>query len=212
MKNLDEAIKLTKKASTSKFPGSIDLHLAINLPKDKEAKSTKGSISLPHPVKTQESKIIVFCTKEDEAKAKRAGAVEAGLEKLIKKVQEGWMEFDVAIATPTVMAQIAVLGKQLGPKGLMPNPKTGTLTKDVKKTVAEFQKGKTKWACDEGAVVHISVGKVDSDDKLINENVLFVVKKVAEVVGKPIEGLLKSVHLSPTMGASTQVDLESFKD
>ena len=99
---LEEAIKLAKENSYSSFPGSIDLHFAMNLPKDKEAKSIKGSLSLPHPVDTKESRIVVFCEKDDVEKAKKAGAVEAGLDDLVKKIQDGWMDFDVALATPSV--------------------------------------------------------------------------------------------------------------
>lgn len=209
--SLDEAIKKAKETSYSKFPGSIEVHIAMNLPKDKEAKSIKGSFSLPHPVKTESSKVVVFCQKDQAEKAKKAGAVEAGLEDLIKKVQGGWMDFDVAIATPDVMGQIAVLGKQLGPKGLMPNPKTGTLVDDVVKAIGEFQKGKTKFACDESGVVHLVAGKVDTDDAKVKENILFIVKSVADVIGKTPESLLKSLSLAATMGAGVKVDLATIK-
>lgn len=202
---LDEAIKKAKETSYTKFPGSIELHFAMTLPKDKEAKSVKGSYSLPHPIKKAEVKIIVFCEKDQAEKAKKSGAVEAGLDALIKKVQDGWMDFDVALAVPEVMPKIAILGKQLGPKGLMPNPKTGTLTDDIEKTIAEFQKGKTKFACDEGGVVHTVVGKVDTDDKKIRENIMLTIKEVSAVIGKTPATLVKSVTLSATMGAGVRV-------
>lgn len=203
---LEEAIKVVKDSSYSSFEGTIELHFAVNLPKEKEAKSVKGSLSLPHPVSIKESKIVVFCEKDDAEAAKKAGAVEAGLEDLMKKIQEGWTDFDVALATPGVMPQIAVLGKELGPKGLMPNPKTGTLVDDVKKGVEEFMKGKSKFACDDGGVVHVAVGKVDTDDEKIVENVKYVMQAIADVVGKQLDQLMKSVSLSITMGAGVRVD------
>ena len=176
--SLDEAIKTVNDSSYSSFPGTLELHLSVNLPKDKEAKSVKGSLSLPHTVSVKESKIIVFCEEDMAGTAKKAGAVEAGLEDLMNKIKDGWSDFDIALATPSVMGQIAVLGKELGPKGLMPNPKTGTLVDDVKKGVEEFKKGKTKFACDDGGTVHVAVGKVDSDDKEIVENVKYVLQAV----------------------------------
>ena len=207
---LDEAVKASKASSYSKFPGTVELHVAINVPKDRESKSIKGSVSLPHQVKKEDSRIIVFCENELADKAKKAGAVEAGLDDLIKKIQDGWMEFDVALAVPSVMGKIAVLGKNLGPKGLMPNPKTGTLVEDIEKAIGEFQKGKTNYACDESGVIHLSVGKVDTEDQKIKENALSAIENIATTVGKPTAILLKSVTLSPTMGAGAKVSLTEF--
>jgi len=203
-----EAIKKAKSTSYSSFPGSIELHFAMTLPKDKEAKSIKGSLSLPHPVTVKEMKIIVFCEKDMAEAAKKAGAIEAGLDDLIKKIREGWIDFDIALATPTVMGQIAVLGKELGPKGLMPNPKTGTLVEDVEKAIAAFKKGKTKFTCDGGGVVHVVVGKVDTEDEKVLENIRCALTTISDVIGKPFDILVKSVVLSPTMGSGVKVDVE----
>lgn len=208
---LSEAITKAKGLSYSKFPASIELHYAMVLPKDKDPKSLKGSVSLPHPTESKESRIIVFCEQDKAEEAKTAGAVEAGLDDLIKKIQGGWMDFDVALATPDVMGKIAVLGKQLGPRGLMPNPKTGTLTTDIKKSIAEFKKGKTKFASDTTGVVHVVVGTVDTADKDIEENIKAVLNEVSSVVGKPIPSLTKSVTLSATMGAGVTVDLSQIE-
>lgn len=210
--SLEDAIKKAKSNDYTSFESSIDLHLNIKLPSDKEPKSVKGTISLPNPVKQEEVKVIVFCPDEEADKAKKAGAIEAGLEDLIKKVQKGWSDFDIAIAVPSVMSKIAILGKELGPKGLMPNPKTGTLREDYDKAIEEFQKGKTKWICDEGAVIHMSVGNQKMDNEKITENILSVVQNVAKTVGRQISTLVKSAHLSPTMGPSVEIkkeDLES---
>jgi large subunit ribosomal protein L1 len=207
--SLEEAIEMAKKHSYSSFPGTISLHYAMNLPKDKEPKSVKGSLSLPHPVTTQETRVIVFCDEDTAAAAKKSGAIEAGLDKLVKKVQEGWSDFDVALATPDVMGTIAVLGKELGPKGLMPNPKTGTLVDDVPKAVEEFMKGKSKFACDEGGVIHVAVGKVDTDTEKIAENVRTVIETVADTVGKQAAVLTKSISVSPSMGPGVAVVAET---
>lgn len=208
--SVKEAIKKAKSTSYSKFPGSLDLHVAIYIPKEKEAKSIKGSFSMPHTIKTEEVRVAVFCEASDVEKAKKAGAVEAGLEDLIKKIQGGWTDFDVILAVPSVMAKIAVLGKELGPKGLMPNPKTGTLVEDVEAGIKDFQKGKTKYACDEGGAIHVTVGKVDTEDEKVEENIMATIKSISEGIGKSTDTLLKSVHLSPTMGAGVRITLSSF--
>lgn len=207
---LAEAIKKAKQTSYSKFPGSIELHFSLTLPKDKEAKSIKGSLTLPYPVSVKETRIIVFCEKDKAESAKKAGAIEAGLEDLVKKVKDGWMAFDVALASPTVMAQIAILGKELGPKGLMPNPKTGTLTDDFDQAIQEFKKGKTKWTCDESGGVHVAVGKIDTDDEKIIANVKTTLQVVAGTIGKSLDQLLKTVTLSPTMGVGVKVETEGL--
>ncbi len=205
----EEAIKVAKKMSYSEFPGTLSIHLAVKLPKDKEPKSVKGSISLPHPVKQEDLKIIVFCDEKEAEKAKKAGASEAGLEKLIKKVQDGFSDFDIVLATPQVMGQIAVLGRDLGPKGLMPSPKTGTLVEDVEKAVEEFKKGKTQFICDESSVIHIPVGKVDTNDKEVIANIKKSIEEVAKVIGKPTTNLFKSIFISPTMGPGVKVKIDS---
>lgn len=204
---LDEAVKKAKENDYANFKSTLDLHVALNLPKDKEAKSIKGTVSLPNPVKAQETRIIVFCEEEQAEAAKKAGAAEAGLEKLIKKVQEGLSDFDVVLATPQVMSQIAILGKDLGPKGLMPNPKTGTLVEDVEQAVEEFRKGKSKFACDEGGVIHMAVGKEDMDNEKVTANIKAAIAAIIQAVGKPSPTLLKSVSIAPTMGPAVKIDM-----
>lgn len=206
---LADGVKTAKATSYSKFPGSIELHLALKLPKEKEAKSVKGTLTLPSPLEMKDSRIIVFCEKEAAEAAKKAGAVDAGLDDLVKKIQDGWSEFDVALATADVMAKIAVLGKELGPKGLMPNPKTGTLVTNVEKAIGEFKKGKTKFSCDEGSVVHVVVGKADTEDQKIVDNVKYSIAAVAEVIGKPQSLIVKTVTLSSTMGPGVRINPES---
>lgn len=206
---LKEAIQKVKKNSYSSFPGTVELHTALKLTKDLEPKSIKGSISLPHS-ETKTVKIAAFTTPADEKKAKDAGADLVGTEKIMKEVKEGEIDFDIAIATPEVMPQIAQLGKELGPKGLMPNPKTGTVTNDIEQTIAEYKKGKSNFAADERGVIHLGVGKIDLEDEKIEENIKEALQAISLALGgKEIKQIVRKTHLAPTMGPSVQFQLEN---
>lgn len=206
---LAEAVKLAKKGSYSKFNGTLELHVSITVPKEKDAKSIKGSIALPFPME-KKVRIAVFTTPENVEAAKAAGAEKVGLEDLVKEIKAGKIDFDVAIATPDVMPKIAVLGKELGPKGLMPNPRNGTVATDVAKAVAEYKKGKSNFACDDSGVMHFVIGKVDIDDAKVVENAQACLAKVAEIMAKPLAQLVKTVYVAPTMGPSAKVDTASL--
>ena len=203
--NLKDGVKKVKELSYSKFVGSIELHVDLKLPKNKDPKSLKGAVSLPHSSSKKTVKVAVFCTPDMEGKAKEAGADFVGIESITKDVKEGKIEFDVAIATPSVMAKIAVLGKELGPKGLMPNPKNGTVTDDIASAVAEYKKGKQTFACDLSGVIHMSVGKIDLEDEKIIENIHSAVLAISEVLGKTPELSIQRMHLAPTMGPSVKI-------
>jgi len=200
------AIKQAKKNSFSKFLGTLGLHVAMFIPKDKDAKSIKGSIALPYPLE-KKLKIAVFIAQEKADEALKAGADKAGLDDLIKEIKAGKIDFDIAIATPDVMPKIAVLGKVLGPKGLMPNPKTGTVSADVKAAIDEYRKGKQNFACDETGVMHFVVGKIDTDDQKVADNINVCIAKAAEAVGKPAKQVVKSIFLAPTMGPSVKIEM-----
>ncbi len=202
---LEEGIKQAKKLSYSKFVGSLELHVDINLPKDKDPKSIKGGVSLPHSGTTKSVRIAVFTTSDRDNEAKKAGADKVGLEDLIKDIKAGKIEFDVAIATPSVMAKIAILGKELGPKGLMPNPKVGTVTEDITSVIEEYKKGKQTFACDDSGVIHIGVGKLDLEDAKLIENIHVAVSAMETVLGKGYVQLINKLHLSPTMGPSVKI-------
>jgi large subunit ribosomal protein L1 len=203
--SLEEAIKKIKSISYSKFVGSLDLHAGIVIPKDKDAKSIKGSVSLPHSNSTKNIKVAVFSTPDKDKEAKDAGADFVGLDKLIKDIKEGKIEFDIAIATPSVMPKIAILGKELGPKGLMPNPKTGTVTEDLTTTVGEYKKGKQTFTCDASGVIHMSIGKLDLEDEKLIENMHVAISAIESVLGKNYLQAIKKTHLAPTMGPSLKV-------
>ncbi|NLE31305.1 50S ribosomal protein L1 [Candidatus Dojkabacteria bacterium] len=204
--SLQEGIKEVKKTSYSKFVGSLEVHFDIVIPKDRDPKSIKGALSLPYSSDVKSVVIAAFVSPDKEKEAKEAGADFVGLESLIKDVKENKITFDVAIATPSVMAKIAVLGKELGPKGLMPNPKNGTVTDDVKSAISEYKKGKQTFACDMSGVIHIKAGKLDMDDEKLVENVHATVSSVEEVLGKPYNQSIERIHIASTMGPSYKID------
>jgi len=203
--SLEKGVKEVKTLSYSKFVGSLELHVDVNLPKDKDPKSVKGSLSLPHSKEKTNVKIAVF-TEDKQDEAKKAGADFYDLEKLTKDVKEGKIEFDIAIATPSTMSQIAVLGKELGPRGLMPNPKVGTVTDDIAKAVEEYKKGKQTFVCDPSGAIHIKVGTLDMEDEELIENIHEAVKAIESAVTKNYEQAINKMHLAPTMGPSVKVN------
>lgn len=202
--SLEEGIEKVKQLSYSKFIGSLELHVDIKIPKDKDPKSIKGTLSLPHSDGSTDVKVAVF-TKDKQDEAKKAGADFFDFDKLIKDIKAGNIEFDVAIATPSVMSEIAILGKELGPRGLMPNPKVGTVTEDIATAVTEYKKGKQTFACDASGVIHIKVGKLDMETKELVENVHEAVKAIEVAVGRNYEQAINRLHLAPTMGPSIKV-------
>jgi large subunit ribosomal protein L1 len=200
-----DGIKKVKTLSYSSFTGTLELHVDIKVPKDRDPKSIKGAISLPNASGNKVVRVAVFATPDKDAIAKEAGADLVGMDQLMKDVKEGKIEFDVAIATPAVMPKIAVLGKELGPKGLMPSPKNGTVTDDVATAVSEYKKGKQTFACDDSGVIHMNVGKLDMEDQKLAENVHAGVASIVEVIAKPIDQVVQKMHLAPTMGASVKI-------
>ncbi|MCD4811538.1 50S ribosomal protein L1 [bacterium] len=203
--DLKEAIEQVKKLSYSNFVGTLEVHADIKVPKDRDPKSIKGAYTLPHSSGTSNVKIAVFCSPDMEDIAKKAGADIVGLDKLTKDIKAGKTDFDVAIATPTVMASIAALGRELGPKGLMPNPKSGTVTEDIASAIKEYKQGKQTFVCDEGGVIHMNAGKLDMSTEDLMENVHTCITTLEEVLNKSSSQLLNSLHLAPTMGAGVKI-------
>lgn len=209
--NLNEAIEILKKTPRAKFDETVELsmNLALN-PKD-QSQVVRGSSVLPHGT-GRNVRVCVFCKAEDEEKAKKEGAEFAGADELVKKVQGGWCDFDVAIASTSMMREIARLGKVLGPRGLMPNPKTGTVTDDVAKTVREVKAGKIEFKMDKQGGIHVGVGKISFTSEFLIENT----KKLLDAVfasnpnlNKP--QIVKSVTLSTTMGPGLKLDILKFR-
>jgi len=206
--SLEEAANLVKELSTTKFDGSVEMHLRLNFDTSKD--SVRGSVILPNG-SGKTKKIVVFADDKDAAAAKKAGAVDAGNNDLIDKIQKGWLDFDVAIAHPSLMPQVGKLGKILGTKGLMPNPKAGTVSVDVVKAVEEFSKGKTEFKADSNAIIHLAVGKISFDGVKIKENILSVIEAANKVKPQKVKGkYITSLFLSPTMGPSVPVDVSKL--
>ncbi|PKN03069.1 50S ribosomal protein L1 [Candidatus Dojkabacteria bacterium HGW-Dojkabacteria-1] len=203
---VESAVKEAKKTSYSSFVGTLEVHFDIKIPKDKDPKSIKGALALPHSSGSKNVKVAVFATPDMDKIATDAGADFVGLDSLIKDIKAGKIEFDVAIATPSVMPKIAILGKELGPKGLMPNPKNGTVTDDIAQAVSEYKKGKQTFACDTSGVIHMTAGKLDLDDEKLVENVHACVIALEEVLGKVYTQAIDRMHLAPTMGPSFKIE------
>jgi len=204
-----EATALVKELSTTSFDGSVEAHVRLNFDTSKE--SVRGNVSLPHGT-GKSARIIVFADEKISADAKKAGAIEAGGDDLVEKIQKkNWLDFDIAIAHPTMMPKVGKLGKILGTKGLMPNPKAGTVTPDIVKAVEEFSKGKVEYKADANAIVHQAIGKVSFDAKQLEENLATLVKTLNKNKPPKAKGkFFESLYLTPTMGPSVKVDFSSL--
>lgn len=210
-KTLDEAVELLPKLSTSKFVGSVDIDVVLRLKESQKKESVRGSVELPNKI-GEDKKVIVFCDPKNAAVALKAGAVKAGLEDLVEEVVNGFSDFEVVVATPDVMAKIVKAGKILGPKGLMPNPKNGTITTDVEKTVKSFKSGKMSFRMtqDQG-VIRSKVAKLDMTPEQMKENIVaFLTACLVEA--KKLNGAnpFKKIVLSPTMGAGLKLDVNDI--
>lgn len=208
--SLDEAVSLLKKSATAKFDETVDLgmHLGINIKKTEQ--TVRGTVLLPNGT-GRVPKILVFAKGEKEKEAKEAGADYIGAEDLINKISGGWMDFDVAIATPDLMKDVGKLGKILGPKGLLPNPKSATVTFDLANTIKEFKKGKVEYKTDAGGNVHTIVGKVSFSPSNIKQNIEVLIDSVIKSKPASVKGqFIKSVTLSSTMGPAIKIDPRIF--
>lgn len=208
---IEEALKLVKEVNTTKFDASVDIHVRLGVDPRKPDQALRGSVALPHGT-GRVKRVAVFCTPDKEAEAKAAGADYVGLDDLIKKVQDGWTDVDVIIAMPQVMGQVGRIGRILGPRGLMPNPKTGTVTQDVAGAVAEIKQGKISYRVDKYGIVHASIGRVSfSPDKLTdNANELLSVLQRA----KPSSAkgtYMKSVNVASTMSPGIKIDTKTIR-
>lgn len=205
--NLPEAVEKIKSFKTVKFDQSIECVLHLGIDTKLAEQLVRGSMSLPHGIGKQK-KVIAFCDDTDAETAKKAGAVEAGSDELIKKVSEGWLDFDVAIASPKVMGKVGKLGKVLGPQGKMPSPKNGTVTSDIATAVAEFTAGKIEFRNDTGGNVHVIVGKQSFDKQKLVDNIEAVVSYIKKV--KPVTSkgtYIKKMCISATMSPGILVNV-----
>jgi large subunit ribosomal protein L1 len=202
---LKEALGLVKTMAFAKFDETVDLSVKVNL---KKSQSVRDTAVLPNQCRG-EKKILVFCKSEKGKEAQEAGASFVGAEDLIEKVKGGWTDFDVAVATPDMMKDVGKLGMVLGRKGLMPNPKTGTVTFDLKSALAELKKGRTEFRADKTGVVHLAVGKVSMEGDRIAENVQTVITEIKRKRPPDAKGeFIRSVSVASTMGPGVWVSLK----
>ncbi|NQZ74797.1 MAG: 50S ribosomal protein L1 [Ekhidna sp.] len=208
--SIDEASKLVKEITFTKFDSSVDIDIRLGVDPRKADQMVRGVVSLPHGV-GKDVKVLVLCTPDKEQEAKDAGADHVGLDDYVKKIEGGWTDIDVIITMPTVMAQVGRLGRVLGPRGLMPNPKSGTVTMDIGQAVKEVKAGKIDFKVDKFGIIHTSVGKVSFDPDKIKENVLEMVQTVSKLKPASAKGTyFKSITLSSTMSTGIAIDKSSI--
>lgn len=204
--SLDEASSLVKDLSKVKFDESIDLAVRLGVDPKQANQMVRGVVSLPHGT-GKDLKVLALVTADKEDEAKNAGADFVGLDEYIEKIKKGWTDIDVIITMPAVMGKLGALGRVLGPRGLMPNPKSGTVTMDIGKAVTDVKKGKIDFKVDKTGIIHASIGKVSFDSKKISENadeLLQTINKLKPVASKGT--YFKSITLSSTMGVGVSVD------
>jgi len=207
---VDVALQQVKDLSFAKFDESVDVSINLGIDASKGEQTVRGSVVLPYS-KGKEKVVIVFAKGEYADAAKKAGADFVGMEDLIEKVQGGWLDFDYAVATPDVMGAVGVLAKVLGPRGLLPNKKVGTVTFDVESIVTDLKKGRAFFRNDKQGIIHFSIGKVSFDVKKLHENLDALVKAVTAVKPATAKGkYLKKMTVSSTMGIGISVNSDEF--
>lgn len=206
-----EAIELVKKTAPAKFDETVDVAVRLGVDPRKQDQAVRGVVVLPHGTgKTK--RVLVFAKGEKAREAEAAGADFVGDQDMINKIQQGWFEFDVCVATPDMMSEVGKLGRILGGKGLMPNPKAGTVTFDVAKAVQEIKAGKIEYRLDKAGQIHAPLGKVSFDADKLNENFRALIDALLRAKPAAAKGVyLKSVAVSSTMGPSVRVNLQSFR-
>ena len=204
--SLEDASKIVKKFSKLKFDSSVDLAVNLNVDPKKADQNIRGVVSLPNGT-GKDVKILALVTPDKEEEAKKSGADLVGLEEYITKIKEGWTDVDVIITMPSVMGKLGPLGKILGPRGLMPNPKTGTVTMNIGKAVEEVKSGKIDFKVDKNGIVHVSVGKISFDENKIYENSKEVLSHILKLKPSSSKGnYLQSISMSSTMSPGINID------
>jgi large subunit ribosomal protein L1 len=204
-----EAAKLVKEISSAKFDASVDLAVRLGVDPRKANQMVRGIVSLPHGT-GKTVRVLVLCTPEKEEEAKAAGADFVGLDDYIEKIKGGWTDVDVIITMPSIMAKVGALGRILGPRGLMPNPKTGTVTLEVGKAVQEVKGGKIDFKVDKAGIVHAAIGKTSFSSENLHDNAKELLQTIIKLKPTSAKGTyVRSVYLSSTMSPSVAVDLKT---
>jgi large subunit ribosomal protein L1 len=208
--SLVEATKLVKEVSYTKFDSSVDIAVRLGVDPRKANQMVRGIVTLPHGT-GKTVRVLVLCSPDKEAEAKEAGADFVGLDEYIDKIKAGWTDVDVIITMPSIMGKVGMLGKVLGPRGLMPNPKTGTVTVEVGKAVKEVKAGKIDFKVDKTGIIHTSIGKSSFDAKKLEENAAEVMSSIIKLKPSSAKGqYVKSVFMSSTMSPGVMVDAKSM--
>jgi len=209
---LIEAADLVKEISTTKFDATLDLDIRLGIDPRKSNQMVRGVVTLPNGT-GKETRVLVLCTPDKEEEAKNAGADFVGLDEYVEKIKGGWTDVDVIITMPQVMGKVGPLGRVLGPRGLMPNPKSGTVTTDVGKAVLEVKKGKIDFKVDKYGIVHTSIGKVSFEPQKIVENAREFINTVVKLKPASAKGTyIKSIYLSSTMSPAIKIDAKAFNE
>ena len=204
--SLSDASSLVKKISTTKFDSSVDLAIRLGVDPKKANQMIRGVVSLPHGT-GKLLRVLALVTPDKELEAKEAGADFIGLDEYLQKIKDGWTDVDVIVTMPSVMGKLGPLGKVLGPRGLMPNPKTGTVTMDIKKAVTDVKGGKIDFKVDKNGIIHASIGKASFDAKKIEDNANELLKTVQKMRPTSIKGTyIKSIFMSSTMSPSISIE------
>ncbi len=204
--SLQDAAQLVKDITFTKFDASVDLDVRLGVDPKKADQMVRGTVTLPHGTGKQ-MRVCVLCTPEKEEEAKAAGADFVGLDELVKKIEGGWVDFDVVVTMPAVMAKVGKLGKVLGPRGLMPNPKSGTVTPDIGKAVEEVKKGKIDFKVDKFGIIHAAIGKTSFSPEKIVDNANELVNAITKLKPASAKGeYFRSVTLSSTMSPGISID------
>ena len=207
--SLTEACDLVKSVSTTKFDASVDIGVRLGVDPRKANQMVRGTVALPHGT-GKDVRVLVLCTPDKEAEAKASGADHVGLDDYIEKIKGGWTDIDVIITMPSVMGKVGALGRILGPRGLMPNPKTGTVTMEVGKAVEEVKAGKIDFKVDKYGIIHSSVGKVSFEGGKIRENSFELIQSLIKLKPSAAKGTyIKSIYMSSTMSPGIQIDAKS---
>jgi len=209
---LAEASALVKEITYTKFDASVDVDIRLGVDPRKANQMVRGTVSLPHGT-GKTVRVLALCTPDQEAAAKEAGADYVGLDEYIEKIKGGWTDVDVIITQPSCMGKIGALGRVLGPRGLMPNPKSGTVTMDVAKAVKEVKQGKIDFKVDKGGIVHTSIGKVSFSPEAIMANAKEFIQTIIKLKPATAKGTyIKSIYLSSTMSAGIKIDTKSIDE
>ena len=205
---IGEAVSLVKKTSYTKFDASVDVDVRLGVDPRKSTEMGRGVVTLPNG-SGRTLRVLVLCTPEKEAEAKEAGADMVGLDEYIEKIKGGWLEFDVVVTMPQVMGKIGQLGRVLGPRGLMPNPKSGTVTMEIGRAVKEVKMGKIDFRVDKFGIVHASVGRVSFEEEKLEENVREFIQAVLRLRPATLKGTyVRSIYVSSTMGPGIALEVQ----